>query len=73
MLHIGSRDRSLNAGVDVFEIDDYTTVDAGLGYDLPCGQVDLQVTNLLNNDYIDAVSQSRFGLLSNRRFGAFGR
>ncbi len=73
VLVAGDRSRAFDDGVDGFEVDGYTTVDLRAGYRLPVGGLELQVTNLFNEDYLPAESQSRLGFTANRRFAAPGR
>ncbi|MEO0429109.1 MAG: TonB-dependent receptor [Pseudomonadota bacterium] len=73
VLYIGDRDRAFDEGVDGEAIDGYVTVDLSATYDVGPGTLALDVTNLLNNEYLPLESQTRFGLTDQRRFIAPGR
>ncbi|MEM8987725.1 MAG: TonB-dependent receptor [Pseudomonadota bacterium] len=58
LLAIGDRDSALEDGTDTFEIEGYYLLDAGLVQEVPFGVVSLQVTNLLDRQYLTPASQT---------------
>ena len=45
---------------DKFDFDGFTLVDASVGYQLPVGNLNVAVANLLNEDYVTYYSQAAF-------------
>jgi len=54
------------------EFDGYTLVDAAVGYQLPVGQINVAIANLLNEDYFTYYSQSAY-VSDERYFKGRGR
>ncbi|MEM1111846.1 MAG: TonB-dependent receptor [Pseudomonadota bacterium] len=79
LLVVGDRDRALDDGVDLWEVKGYEIIDVGLNYrfDLAGARTltSLQITNLLDEDYLAPSSQSYTNNLafSERVAGAPGR
>lgn len=74
-LIVGDRDEAFEDGTDPFEIDGYHSLDAGARFTSRYGVFDLQVTNLLNESYLTAASQTQLGVpaLADRISPARGR
>ena len=75
LLVVGDRDRAFDDGVDLYEIDGYTTLDVGLDWDVLQGLLSVQMTNVLDETYITPASQTYIGnpLFAPRVAGAQGR
>ena len=75
LLSVGDRDRAFDEGVDLYEIDGYTTLDLGLDWAVLQGLLSVQVTNALDETYITPASQTYIGnpLFAPRVAGAQGR
>jgi len=54
VLYVGSRDDAFDVGIDANPVDAYTLVDAGFRQSIGSGLLSVQVTNLLNEDYVPA-------------------
>ncbi len=54
LLHVASRDGAFEAGIDANPVESYTLIDAGFNQAIGAGLLSLQVTNLLNEDYVPA-------------------
>ncbi|MEM0954866.1 MAG: TonB-dependent receptor, partial [Pseudomonadota bacterium] len=61
ILTVGDRTRAFDNGVDLGDIDGFTTVDIGGIFRWRDATVSLQVTNALNEDYITPTSQTYIG------------
>ncbi|MEM7061930.1 MAG: TonB-dependent receptor [Cyanobacteria bacterium P01_B01_bin.77] len=72
LLLVGDRDRAFEDGVDPFDIDSYVTLDLVSSLQLGPGRLVLGIENLLNDDYINAVTQERVGRRDDRRFASPG-
>lgn len=75
LLVVGDRDRAFDEGVDLYEIDGYTTLDLGLNWNVLTGTLSAQITNALNETYITPASQTYIGnpIFAPRVAGAPGR
>ncbi|BAY67832.1 TonB-dependent receptor domain-containing protein [Anabaena sp. FACHB-709] len=60
-LYIGNRDRAFDAGIDPIGIDSYLVMDLISSLKLGNGTLSLGVRNLLNNQYLNVVSQINGG------------
>ncbi|MEM9265633.1 MAG: TonB-dependent receptor [Cyanobacteria bacterium P01_F01_bin.13] len=72
LLLVGDRDRAFDAGVDSFEVNSYVTLDLISSLQVGPGRLVLGIENLLNDDYINAVTQERVGRRDDRRFASPG-
>lgn len=61
-LVVGDRDKAFDEGIDPFRIEGYHVLDMGARFELPVGTFDVQLTNLLNDDYLTAASQTQLGI-----------
>ena len=75
LLVVGDRDRAFDEGVDLYEIDGYTTLDLGLNWNVFSGTLSAQLTNALDETYITPASQTYIGnpVFAPRVAGAPGR
>ncbi|MEM9313952.1 MAG: TonB-dependent receptor [Pseudomonadota bacterium] len=75
LLVVGDRDRAFDEGVDLYEIDGYTTLDLGLNWNVFSGTLSAQLTNALDETYITPASQTYIGnpIFAPRVAGAPGR
>ena len=74
VFYLGDRDDAFDDGVDNYEAEGYVTTDIGATYAFDNGgELSMQVTNVLNEEYIPLESQSRFLATADRRFAGPGR
>ncbi|MEM6747111.1 MAG: TonB-dependent receptor [Pseudomonadota bacterium] len=75
ILNVGDRDRAFDEGVDAYPFEGYTQVDVGAFYDVGPGTLGVQITNLLDKDYITVGNQTYVNnlIFAPRVVGAPGR
>lgn len=75
LLNVGDRDRAFDEGIDLYPFEGYTQLDVGASYEVGPGRLNVQLTNVLNEDYVTIGNQT---YINNPRFaprvvGAPGR
>ncbi|MDX8350693.1 TonB-dependent receptor [Cognatiyoonia sp. IB215446] len=74
VFYLGDRDAAFDDGVDNYRAEGYVTADVGATFAFDNGgELSMQVTNVLNEEYIPLESQSRFLATADRRFAGPGR